>query len=496
MKEKKELLDDSEKKMLSDDLKRVGEIKEDGSLVFKGVKDEVKIGEVKEKLTKEDMENLVSKDGLIRYYKKIKLVLKEYMDMDEEHYSLVSLWVLGTYIHRQFSSYPYLYFNAMKGSGKTRLMKIVSNLSYNGKLVGSMTESVLFRTAKDRTLCIDEFENINAKGSENLKLLLNAAYKRGTTIERMSKKKTPEGESQVVEAFEVYCPIAMANIWGMDNVLSDRCIGLILEKSSKTQITKLIENFEYDMEFQAIRGGLTRLTENIKESSNIFGQLFVEWNDYVKKNVSEGTESFIKEKQNQKKNVSFQRETYIPYILYVLFHNINKTNISGRDLELFLPLFIIADMCGDKKILDQTLETAKKIVSEKKESDRDFNKDVKLYDFIAQSVYDNFVGTKTVARDFSYFIGEDEKYNTPRSIGLALNRLKLVIEKRNTGRVRQVRLNVLKAQEKMLMFQEQKDVNDVSNVSNVNDVSNVSKFTNEEIEKAGFTREELEKTLK
>jgi len=43
----------------------------------------------------------------------------------------------------------------------------------------------------------------------------------------------------VIEEFAVYCPIAMANIRGMENVLGDRCISLILEKSSKNSNHKI-----------------------------------------------------------------------------------------------------------------------------------------------------------------------------------------------------------------------------------------------------------------
>ena len=139
--------------------------------------------------TKEDMELIMNREeGLTRYFAKIKMILKEYMDMEEEYYSLVALWIIGTFFHKQFSSFPYLFFNAMKGSGKTRVLKIIATLSRNGKMVGAMTEAVLFRTASNRTLCIDELESINAKGQENLKLLLNSAYKKGLSVERMRGK--------------------------------------------------------------------------------------------------------------------------------------------------------------------------------------------------------------------------------------------------------------------------------------------------------------------
>lgn len=464
-------------------------------------KKEVKKEEPRKNL-KQVMKDMGDKEfGLRRYYLKIKEVLEEYMDMDKEHYSLVSLWIVGSYLHKQFPAYPYLFFNAMRGSGKTRMLKIISNLAYNGKVAGSMTEAVLFRTATERTLCIDEFENMNSKGNENLKLLINAAYKRGTIIERMAKK----GEKQIVEEFEVYCPIAMANIRGMDNVVGDRCLSVILEKSSKIKITKLIENFEYNLDFEKIRGGLKRLTERISPTDNIFGSVMNDWNIFIKNEM---------DSEISKGNTYGTYGTYaIDAIFLNLFKRINSTNISGRDLELFLPLFIISDICGED-ILKDTLKLSQKVVKEKKEIDREENKDVKIYEYIAQLEYvDVFVNIADIADGFSNFFGEDPKYNTPHSMSRALNRLKLILEKRNTGKKRQVKLNISKAKEKLGMFKEVQDDNSVSLVSSVSSVSSVnsvsknnnnniynkdplSKFTKEEIEQTGYTKEELEKMVK
>ena len=133
------------------------------------------------------------------YFKQIKKILKDWIDMKDEYYPLISIWIIGTYLHKQFSSYPYLFFNAMKGSGKTRMLNIISTLSNNGKLANSMTEAVLFRTAYGRTFCIDELESINARGKENLKELLNSAYKRGAIVERISKRKSKDVEEYFTE---------------------------------------------------------------------------------------------------------------------------------------------------------------------------------------------------------------------------------------------------------------------------------------------------------
>lgn len=404
--------------------------------------------------TIEEQKVFFGNEGLKRYFFKIKKILNEFMDLQrEEDYTLVSVWIIGTYLHKQFSTYPYLYFNAMKGSGKTRILKIISSLSKNGKLAGSMTEAVLFRKAKERTLCIDELES-SAKGKENLQLLLNSAYKKGLSVERMTKQKTLGKEEQVVEEFEVYCPIALANIWGMDNTLSDRCISLILEKSNKAQITKLIETFDNDIEFEIIKGGLKRLTEKLG-GINLFGNIFIKWNEYqkniVKKvsNVNKVNNVNIvidKLKNNIKTDNIDNTDAFT-----LLFEKINNVNLSGRDLELFFPLYIISDICG---CLNEILKISEVIVKERKESDREENRDVRLIEFLAQTNYESFIDVSLIVKDFQEFLGEEEKWINSRGVSRALKRLNLILDRRSTGKKRQIKVDILKAQEKILMFKE------------------------------------------
>jgi len=457
--------------------------------------------------TKEEQAMLFSSQGLGYYYYKIYSLLGTYMDMNEDDKMLVSIWIIGTYFHKQFNSFPYLFANAMKGSGKTRLLKIIANLAKNGGILGSMTEAVMFRTAYGRTLCIDEIENIGAKGQESLGLLLNAAYKKGTDIERMTKKKTLDGEQQIVEKFKVYCPIAMANIKGMENVLGDRCITIILEKSENQKVTKLIENFENEPEFQEIRGGLMRLTEHFGDDANYFGTVFSLWNGYQNKRL----EGYAYD------NTQFKD----------LFDKIENTNIAGRYLELFFPMFIISDICS-KDVLSELLKFAGNVVNEKMKVDREDNIDVKIYEFIAQYQIHDYVPIAVVLNDFKRFTDlENEPWLNTRFIGRGLRRLNLVSAEKRTSK-RMIALNIKKAQEKYKMFSglDAKDDNDaktqednttqvnqednkeyilssnsnsgdaqskLSSMSNTTITTKTSTFTDKEIEEAGYTREYLEK---
>jgi len=100
-------------------------------------------------------------------YLNIKDILRKYCDLEELDYPIIATWIIGTYFHHQFESFPYLFLNAMKGSGKTRTLKLITNLAKNGEMILSPTEAVLFRT--NSTLGIDEFEGLTKKGYEKAK---------------------------------------------------------------------------------------------------------------------------------------------------------------------------------------------------------------------------------------------------------------------------------------------------------------------------------------
>jgi hypothetical protein len=387
---------------------------------------------------------------------RIKKILRKYIDTSEENYSLISLWIIGTYTHSVFSSYPYLFFNAMKGSGKSRTIKLIICLSYNGRLVMDLTDAVLFRTAKGSTLGIDEFENVVAKEKTTLRTLLNSAYKKGVKVARMKKVKAKGQESMEVEEFEVYAPIVMANINGMDNVLSDRCITIIQERTTDDRINRLIEDFDKDKEIQAIKEqlsvNLVKLMQLVS-SKNIIS----EWNDYVGFMCSpETTQTTL--------------PTQITPDKLKIFEKIYGSDIKARHLELFFPLFVIASLMGEE-FLDKIIETAKSIVSVKKSEDLVESRDVALIEFISnmQQTLD-FTSITELTRQFKdYMQEEDEQYHTitAKWFGRALKRLNLIIEKRRLGRGVEVIVNVVKAKEKIRLFKSNKP-DEISNNSSNN----------------------------
>jgi len=83
--------------------------------------------------------------GLVWVYNRLpKEVLKEFIDTKEENYDIIALWIIGTWLHEYFETYPYLYINAMKGclpkgtliktpNGDKAIEEVKEVLSYNFK---------------------------------------------------------------------------------------------------------------------------------------------------------------------------------------------------------------------------------------------------------------------------------------------------------------------------------------------------------------------------
>jgi len=372
------------------------------------------------------------KEQLYEAYMNIQDILRKYCDLHEDQYHIITSWIIGTYLHDQFQSYPYLFLNAMRGSGKTRTMKLITKLAKDGEVLLSMTEAVLFRTSG--TLGIDEFEEPGRKGRENLRELMNACYKKGSKVKRMKQKKGQEGETlQVVEEFDIYRPLVIANISGMEEVLGDRCIELILERSNNRKITQMIEIYEQEEIFKKTKEILNRCSLCSVVAPE---KCYIEWNTYIYTNY-------------------INHNNYTNYTNYIeLFKRLNLLDLNGRDLELTLPLLLIAWEIGEKspEIFEKNYTAIKNYTKSKKEDQFNESLDISLIDFVSQYTNDGWETIKKLTEDFKSFIQSNDEEINSRWMGRALKRLDLKLDTRRIGGGVQVRLNIQKAQEKIKQF--------------------------------------------
>lgn len=429
--------------------KSIGELYSLTKLPEETMQDILKIGDdkfeqlVKEKHSIKDDEEI---NELRQIYDNLIEIIKKYCDIDKKFYPIVACWIIGTYFHESFETYPYLYLNAMKGSGKTRLLKLIADLSDEGEILNSLTEAVLFRSKG--TLCIDEFEGAIRKGNENLLELLNSAYKKGTKVKRMKKKKVLGEENQVVEEFDVYRPVALANIYGLDSVLQDRCISIIIERSNRKTITQLVEIWKTEKITTLTKSALLSLKELKFGKTSVVcvdvvspEKTYKMWNDYV----------ISKEKTTlttPTTHTTLTTQTTQP----LFFNKLVDMEIDGRNLELALPLIIIANAVGDD-ILEELLKILEEMVKDKRTDDITDNHDISLIDFVSQEPeITYFTSVSEIVQRFKQFLGTNDEWINVKWLGRALKRLGLVKEKRRKNQGREVILNVVKAQEKIRMF--------------------------------------------
>ena len=174
-------------------------------------------------------------------------------DARETH--LVALYILLSYFHPVFPAIPYLHLLGIWGGGKTTLARIIAYLAFNGWHVVQPSGPALFRTieAEQCTFVIDEKEDISNRRQardSDLVPILKAGYQRGAQVPRCN---TARGNR--VDYFSVYSPKVIANIFGLEEVLADRCVGVHCREAPDEALNLLEKKQpdEKDRRFQRLR---------------------------------------------------------------------------------------------------------------------------------------------------------------------------------------------------------------------------------------------------
>jgi hypothetical protein len=284
----------------------------------------------------------------------------------------------------------------------------------------------------------------------------------------MKKQKGLDGENQVVEEFQPYRPIVMANIWGMEEVLGDRCINITLEKSENSLKTKLVEDFGGDFKNcnytnytrKSVLTTLNSLVRCSLCSLCMKKNIAQKWNNYITTlnntttlstsdytNYTKFSDNLDTEEMIEEDSDFNIKTDFLP-----LFEKIYGTNIDGRNLELFFPLFLIASESGEDVLL-KTIEYSKSVIENKKTEEITESKDVLVYHFVSGMDH-SWYNIKTLANNFKFFISEGEnEFINVRWFGKALKRLNLVAKKRRLGEGVQVILDIDKAKSKKAIFE-------------------------------------------
>ncbi len=158
-------------------------------------------------------------------FTRIRTLLQQYLWYpDPGSSSLVTLYVMLSYVFALFRSMGMLHFNGNAASGKSLSMDFMERLCFNAQKTGSISGAALFRLthASRPTLLIDEAERLAHPGrdtpEEALRLILNEAYR----VNGMVIRTNPE--TLQPERFFTFGPKCVASIKEMDLVFGSRCI--------------------------------------------------------------------------------------------------------------------------------------------------------------------------------------------------------------------------------------------------------------------------------
>ncbi|MEU8175700.1 DUF3631 domain-containing protein [Microbispora hainanensis] len=131
--------------------------------------------------------------------------------------TVVCLWIAHTYVAKAVNASPRLLINsALPGSGKTVVLKLVTAMSKDGRMVAGTSPSALFRGLDAKaddpaTLGIDEVDNLFKGDTSALVSLINAGWERDGIHQVSEVSSDGNWESR---EFRVFAPLALS---GIDN---------------------------------------------------------------------------------------------------------------------------------------------------------------------------------------------------------------------------------------------------------------------------------------
>jgi len=173
-------------------------------------------------------------------------------------YDILTLWIMGTYMYYAFDSYPYIHLSGTADSGKSRVQRLSSCLSFNGYFTESISNSSIFRYVEDMkaTLHIDEQEFLGSDKALETISILNSGYHKAGNATRQESYTDKDGNKKFQTiSFSTYSPKMLSGIRGLDKTLQTRSINMSMKPTTDKQYSRR-EVMQNDPIWQGIRDDL------------------------------------------------------------------------------------------------------------------------------------------------------------------------------------------------------------------------------------------------
>jgi hypothetical protein len=182
-------------------------------------------------------------------------LVQKYVELETASDSaLLATWAIGTSFFPLFSAYPFLHVKAPKGSGKSQCLSFLLQVCFNA-VKARPTFAALSDTvdALRGTYLIDQADALSRWQNADLTDILTDSYKRGGGKRRLRVQDT-RGQWRTVEQ-ETYSPKTFASIKDLPEDLRDRCLMVPLIRSHQN----FLAPDEDAEDWQTIRGHLYQL---------------------------------------------------------------------------------------------------------------------------------------------------------------------------------------------------------------------------------------------
>lgn len=177
----------------------------------------------------------------------------------DELHDAVAVWVAHTWMIEAFDTTPRLaLLSPEPGSGKSRVLEIFELLCFNPMHVLNASAPAIFRSLHEQptTLLLDEVDTIfhssAGDSAEALRSIINAGYRRGATVPRVS------GKDHTVERFEVFSAVALAGLGLLPDTIMTRSIIIRMRKRAPHEVVEPFRRRDVADEAEALRGRLEK----------------------------------------------------------------------------------------------------------------------------------------------------------------------------------------------------------------------------------------------
>jgi len=157
-------------------------------------------------------------------------VNKEYMDYEEDIiHTSIACSMLSSYFLPVFEAKGRDFFNAEKGSGKTKQSTLYDLQMFNPLMSADISGPSYFRSIESTaaSIIIDDFDAIDDEKKSAQIQIMRTGYKQGQKTVR-----TSESGTRVPIAFGIFNSMVINNVGGLDDVTQDRCNTYYLIKST------------------------------------------------------------------------------------------------------------------------------------------------------------------------------------------------------------------------------------------------------------------------